>query len=167
MQKSGWQSAASMQALICWWKFIQNLVFDHLKNQPTWEWIHKVDRSFIELSRKASKSRKTSFGLSRYLAGWWGIIEAKSRFRQPSRTSETDPEVWGSSGSGDTVTSISFTYFQTLCKLIRARSWSFVPMGTAWSTGTSLLFIDWRALLVEFFVCPLWPLIRPVGGASL
>lgn len=45
-QKSGWQSAASMHALIC-------------------ECIHSVDLSLIVLSKNASKSRKTSFCLSR------------------------------------------------------------------------------------------------------
>lgn len=59
---TGWQSPTSMQALIC-------------------EWIHSVDRSFIVLRRKASKSRNTSLCRSLYLAGWWGIMVAKSRFR--------------------------------------------------------------------------------------
>lgn len=44
----------------------------------------------------------------------------------------------GSSGSGLTVTSISLTYFQAESGLIRALSCSFVPIGTAWSTGSSL-----------------------------
>lgn len=59
--QTGWQSPTSIHALI-------------------WEWIHKVDLSFIVLKRKASKSRNTSLCRSRYLAGWWGIIVAKSRF---------------------------------------------------------------------------------------
>lgn len=138
-----------------------------MRRKLTWEWIHNVDRSFIDDSKKASKSRKTSLGRSRYLAGWWGIIEAKSRFLQPSRTSETAPIEWGSSGSGETVTSMSFTYFQTLCKLMRARSWSFVPIGTAWSTGTSLLVNAWTALVLWVVFLGKWPLTRPSGGASL
>lgn len=85
---TGWQSCGSIQALIC-------------------EWIHSVDRSLIELRRNASKSRKTSFFLSLYRAGWWGIIDAKSRFLQPSFTNITLPGAWGWSGSGLTVTSNS------------------------------------------------------------
>lgn len=57
-----------------------------------------------------------------YLAGWCGIMEAKSLFLQPSRTRATEPGVRGSSGSGDTVTSINFTYFHAESGLIRARS---------------------------------------------
>lgn len=75
-QKSGVQSDMSMQALI-------------------WECIHSVAFSFIELSRNASKSRKTSLGLSRYLAGWCGIMVANSRLRQPLCTKDTAPVASG------------------------------------------------------------------------
>lgn len=68
----------------------------------TCEWIQSVLLSRIELSKNASKSKNTSFDRSRYLAGWWGMIDAKSRFRQPSLTNATDPIECGSSGSGDT-----------------------------------------------------------------
>lgn len=135
----------------------------------TCEWIHNVLLSFMVLRRKASKSKKTSFGLSLYRAGWCGMIEAKSRFRQPSLTNDTDPLACGSSGSGETVTSISFTYFQTLAELILALSCSFVPIGTAWSTGTSSFLRWWGATVVEWFRwgLSLMPLTRASGGASL
>lgn len=113
---TGWQSWGSMHALIC-------------------ECIQRVDLSLIELKRNASKSRNTSFFRLRYLAGWCGIIEAKSRFRHPSFTSVTLPDACGWSGSGLTVTSSSLTNPQALSGLIRALNWSFVPMGTAWSTA--------------------------------
>lgn len=121
------------------------------------------------LNKNASKSRNTSFGLSLYLAGWCGIIEAKSRFLHPSLTSDTAPLACGSSGSGDTVTSINLTYFQTLAELILALSCSFVPIGTAWSTGTSSFFRWWGAIVVEWFLwgLSLIPLTRARGGASL
>lgn len=69
-----------------------------------------------------------------------------------------------------TVTSMSFTNFHTLCWLIRARNCSFVPIGTAWSTGNSFWFIMACCCFVWFFKCALiarFPLIRPIGGASL
>lgn len=59
---TGWQSAASIHALIS-------------------EWIQSVDRSCMVLRRKASKSRKTSWARSRYLAGWWGMMVDRSRLR--------------------------------------------------------------------------------------
>lgn len=65
------------------------------------------------------------------------MIETKSGLRQPSRTKDTAPGACGSSGSGDTVTSINFTYFHADSVLILARIWSLVPIGTAWSTGSS------------------------------
>lgn len=99
------------------------------------ECIQRVDLSLIELSRNASKSRNTSFFLPRYLAGWWGIIDAKSLLRHPPFTSATLPGAWGSSGSGLTVTSNNFMWPHALSELIRARNWSFVPIGTAWSTA--------------------------------
>lgn len=130
--------------------------------------------SLIELSRNASKSRKTSFVRSRYLAGWCGKIEIKSSFRHPFRTKDTDPMACGLSGSGDTYTSSNLTCFQTLSVLMRARSWSLVPMGTAWSTGNSPFWplvdegriCDWFLLLNG--ITGKFPLtIVAAGGASL
>lgn len=61
-----------------------------------------------------------------------------NKLSHPSFTRATLPDMCGSSGSGLTVTSMSLTYFQAESGLIRALSCSFVPIGTAWSTGSSL-----------------------------
>lgn len=143
--------------------------------------------------------RAFNLKLNKLLHTWCGIIDAKSLFLQPSRMSATEPGACGSSGSGETwtieifrlgnirkwvgwslisrtkqnkltVTSMSFTNFHTLCWLIRARNCSFVPIGTAWSTGNSFWFIMACCCFVWFFKCALiarFPLIRPIGGASL
>lgn len=114
------------------------------------------------------------------------MIDEKSLLRHPSLTKETDPKACGLSASGDTchwyviyqqtflvfdlfceptVTSINFTYFQTLWWLILARSCSFVPIGTAWSNGSSFTWFDWF-----FKWCGIpkgFPLTVEAGGASL
>lgn len=64
----------------------------------------------------------------------------------PSLTRATLPDMCGSSGSGLTVTSISLTYFHAESGLILALNCSFVPIGTAWSTGSSLFD---RLLILE------------------
>lgn len=49
----------------------------------------------------------------------------------PSFTRATLPGICGSSGSGETVTSINFTYFHAESGLILALNCSLVPIGTA------------------------------------
>lgn len=70
-----------------------------------------------------------------------------------------------------TVTSISLTNFHTLCELILARSCNFVPIGTAWSTGSSFWFRMACCCLVWFFKWlfrdAILAVMRPNGGASL
>lgn len=70
----------------------------------------------------------------------------RNRDSHPSLTRATLPDMCGSSGSGLTVTSISLTYFHAESGLILALSCSFVPIGTAWSTGSSLFD---RLLILE------------------